>query len=228
MFRADEDTDMEEPTIIYHVEDAPTTWQEESSLGLISERNARQEQDHTRRDLLLVTDDLVSATDEDEIEDLWYQNLWYKSLCRGGKLTEGCMANKNEATEFLTPVDTPWKGTMESELQEWGYREVDASSKCGWDDIEENLNRERIRVEDAVCYEVQHALRPGTTGENGETIALKDQTYTPKNGRKYRVSDTRTFPTGFSFGNLADSLSLDDQRSRPYRYQHRQWSHILP
>jgi hypothetical protein len=93
-------------------------------------------------------------------------------------------------------VDTPWKGTMESELREWGYREVDASSKCGWDDIERDLNREHIRVEDANCYEVQHALRPGTTGEDGKTIALKNQMYTVKSGHKYRVSGAHVFPSG--------------------------------
>jgi hypothetical protein len=85
VFRPDGDTEMKEPTIVYYVENAPTTSQKDSNSAQKSEQTAGQRQAHNRRDLLQATDDLVSATDEGE-------DLWYKNMCRGRKLTESCMS----------------------------------------------------------------------------------------------------------------------------------------
>lgn len=171
LFCPDEDTEMKEPTIVYYVEDAPTPSHKDGGSAA---------QANVRRDLILAADD--PPMDEDA--------LWVKCRCRGEKLTEGCQTSKDEATEFTTPLNMPWKGTMEAELKKWGYHER-PPTWCSLDDIENALNDLKIEEGDTNCYEVRYLLPDGTKDEDGKVIAPKDQTYTVDK-KTYRVSNTHS------------------------------------
>lgn len=174
VFRPDEDSGQDEPTIVYYVEDTPAPSQEDKN----PDENPDPDQGHTRRDLVLTAEETV---------------LWHDCVCRGEKLTQACKADKEKAARILQPIDTPWKGTMEAELDLWGYREQPALSHCNFEDIEDALKALKISRKSKpegganYCYEVRHSYEEDTKGPNGEVVSQKDQTYTVE-GKKYRVS----------------------------------------
>lgn len=130
--------------------------------------------------------DSVLATESDLLD---------KCVCRGEKLTLACTTDKNKATEYAQPIDTPWDGTMEAELKLWGYRDEPSDSHCNFDDIETALKALKIGRKSGMeggnnfCYKVLHPL------EHGEA---RDQTY-EVDGVKRRVSCPR-----LSFEQLTD------------------------
>ncbi|KAF3045874.1 hypothetical protein E8E12_002891 [Didymella heteroderae] len=188
VFRPDKDTGFDEPTIVYHVEDAPAPLRKVSDSDGNLGKGFRWQQAHNHRDLSLAAEDLVSATDKND--------TWYKCVCRGDKLTEGCKVDKDEATQFVTPIDTQWKGTMEAELDEWGYHDQSAASYCSFHDIEDALNALKIsplsKTEggENYCYYLRHSLKPGMNGSDDKDVPLKDQTYTV-NKKTYRMTGAK-------------------------------------
>ena len=121
------------------------------------------------------------------------QSEWEKYVCRGGKLDQACKLDKYKAIEFLTPIDSPWDGTLEAELKLWGYKELPADSHCSFDDIAPALKALRIgllsRAEGGAnyCYQVRH-VNDEARNAQGKRIDDRDQTY-KVNDREYRVSD---------------------------------------
>lgn len=187
VFCPDEETGMDEPTLVYYVESAAVPSQEDEILGRGIGDRTDLEQKSTRHDLMLAADDLVSTTED--------ESLWEDYVCRGEKLTEACKASKDEAANFLTPIDTPWKGSMEAELDKWGYREVPAMSHCNFDDIEDALKALKISTKSRpegglnYCYEIRHSYEEVAMGPSGKIVYEEDQTYTVE-GKTYRVSSS--------------------------------------
>ena len=169
VFKPDEDNEAgsDEPAIVYYVEDAPPTSPEAEGNpagGL------------QRRDLV------VAAADS---------SLWSKYVCRGEKLSKASKFEKDKAVEFAKPIDSPWEGTMEAELETWGYKEVDADLLCNFDDITNALKALKIGklsfIEGGAnyCFQVRHV-------DDGAHIEHVDQTYTVDN-KVYRVSGSWRF-----------------------------------
>jgi hypothetical protein len=183
VFRPDEDTGFDEPTIVYYVEDAPK-----------EKESAQQGKGHTRRDLALAPDDTVSATEETD--------SWFECVCRGEKLTQVCKTNKEKAVHFVTPIDTPWRGDMQADLREWGYHEEPAMSYCSFGDIEDALEALGIsswsQPEGGLnyCYQVRHSYEEDIKGPDGKVISEEDQTYTVGH-KTYRVSYIDFVPASF-------------------------------
>ena len=114
--------------------------------------------------------------------------------------------NEDEAAKHVTPVHSPWDGTLEEELKTWGYKDV---SDARTDDCDfENTNRMKpafdalgIDTRDSSeggpnhCFTVIHRDGPAVErGQFGNLPPLSSQYYTV-NGRKYRVSKkTQIFP----------------------------------
>jgi hypothetical protein len=58
--------------------------------------------------------------DEEPASDL----LWGTCYCRGAKLFVAMTQNPDQAQNFITPINSPWDGTMYTELTTWGYNDV--------------------------------------------------------------------------------------------------------
>ncbi|KAF1928401.1 uncharacterized protein M421DRAFT_92650 [Didymella exigua CBS 183.55] len=185
VFRPDEDTGSDEPSIIYYVEDAPAPSQGDQNPDQDPEKNSEHTEGHIRRDLVLTTDDLVSTTKKDS---------WHDCVCRGEKLTQACKADTDKAAQIVTPINTPWKGSMVAELAKWGYREQPAMSHCNFEDIGDALNALKISTlsepEGGLnsCYKVRHSYEDDYRDLDGGVISEEDQTYTVEE-KTYRMTD---------------------------------------
>lgn len=184
MFEPDDDTESEsyEPTLVFYVKDAPAL----SSEDAISAEESTEKMALTRRD------------DKD---------FWTKYVCRGEKLTQASLRNKDTAIQFANPIDSEWDGTLEEELKLWGYTDFKGKSLyCDVNNIAESLNSIGIDAKfkskkgENQCFNIGHRRQ-------SETVVVTDQTY--KVGDKvYRVS---LCLIGISLEqDSADSNSLDD------------------
>lgn len=97
-----------------------------------------------RRDLNLNTTSATLSTDvttlagEPEEAD---EVFWNRHVCRGEKLTEASLRNKDTAINFVRPVDSQFDGTMEDEMKTWGYTDNKGISfYCHLDDLKNELN----------------------------------------------------------------------------------------
>lgn len=124
--------------------------------------------------------------------------------------------NKDKASQRLIPIDSEWDGTLEADLQRWGYRTLrgaDDALACDLQDIEHNLNdlgvnarfTHDVQAGPNECFEVQHSFLR-VRDNNGNWIGVDRQTYTV-DSRTYRVSEYFAFWT-LHPSNLADRCPL--------------------
>ncbi|XPT03569.1 Mitochondrial import inner membrane translocase subunit tim8 [Ascochyta lentis] len=161
----DNDSANEEPTIIYYVKDAPNPSLEgENSLYGQKEKS------------------ILTRGDD--------QEFWQKFVCRGEKLTQASMRNKDTAIQFASPIDSEWDGTLEAELKLWGYTDYKGISMyCELDNIAESLNQIGIdakfmsknRDGQNLCFNIRHLLE-------GDTRPILDQRYTV-GAKSYRMTN---------------------------------------
>jgi hypothetical protein len=57
-------------------------------------------------------------------EELASDFLWGTCYCRGAKLFVAMTQNPDQAQNFITPINSPWDGTMYTELTTWGGNDV--------------------------------------------------------------------------------------------------------
>lgn len=167
MFRPDEETDNDEPTIVYYVANAPVPSLEEGDP-----QDPEQDQGLiARHTLLKPTTNIVDrrkselrGTQAEKASLAWrssFNNVtlsssstnvsalagdddeafWTKYVCRGERLHAASIRNKDAAISFVAAVDSEFDGTMEDEMKTWGYTdEKGVSMYCGLEDIAPILN----------------------------------------------------------------------------------------
>lgn len=122
------------------------------------------------------------------------QTYWQKCVCRGQKLTQACKFNKDKATQFGTPLDTQYDGTLEAELARWGYVERNAEANQNHCDLFEMTLEgvlEGLGLEGQnECFWFQHnrgeeGPLPGESAEGW--VPIEQQTY-QVGSKTYRVS----------------------------------------
>lgn len=125
-------------------------------------------------------------------------DLWENAVCRGQKLLLGCTLNAEQASQFVTPITSPWQGNLFQELQTWGYDDdsgIDPDS-CNFVD-DDNLYRalsalgidpRSYREQGSnVCFSLKHQNGPAVELlPNKEMPPPEKQTYVVNNIR-YRV-----------------------------------------
>lgn len=81
----------------------------------------------------LVSGEVVALAGKKKLDDA---TLWHTCKCRGDKITQASLQNKDTAMNLVTPVDSEWDGTMEAELSLWGYRQPKGFSVyCNFDNV---------------------------------------------------------------------------------------------
>lgn len=130
------------------------------------------------------SNDITTLAGEDDI------GFWAKYVCRGEKLTQASVRNKDTATNYVTGIDSRFDGSMETELETWDYTEHKGKSLyCELDNIAATLNSIGIDAKfrkgnnngQNECFHVEHRRT------NGGGLNIRDQTYEAA-GRTYRVS----------------------------------------
>ncbi len=125
------------------------------------------------------------------------QTAWQKYVCRGQKLHQACIHDKDQAREFVLPVDSSFDGTLEQELALWGYHErsSEAAPYCWFDKyISNELRALNIdpRGKDSggpnECFRFEHYDK--TARDESGRIPIVKQEYTV-NSKMYRVSSSR-------------------------------------
>ena len=120
---------------------------------------------------------------------------WQKYTCRGQRLWQAMVNNKDKAGNFLTPIDTPFDSTLEDELKHWGYieRNDDADDQCMFDKyLRKPLEALNIDPKGSVrggpneCFYFQH-YDPSKKDEEGFLVPEYKQTYQVA-GKTYKVS----------------------------------------
>lgn len=141
---------------------------------------------------------------------------WQKYTCRGQKLWQAMTNKKDKAVDYLTPIDTLFDGTLEEELERWGYieRNDDADDLCMFDTyLRQPLEALDIDPKGSVfggpneCFFFQH-YDPNMQDEDGFLVPSYNQEY-EVDGKTYRVSD----PMLYTFIPDADCRQLKLRQS---------------
>lgn len=117
-------------------------------------------------------------------------DVYTKAVCRGGKLLQAMKLSAPDAGNFITPVDSPWDGTLVNELAEWGYAEMTRNDYCDLSDpffgmavaldaLDVNGWSVTTPGGQNQCYQIDH-MQPGSR------LPVDQQTYTV-NGQVYKV-----------------------------------------
>lgn len=154
------------------------------------------------------------------------QSFWQRYVCRGEKLTQASLRNKDTAVKFAKPIDSEWDGTLENELKLWGYTDYDGQSLyCEIGNIAENLAnigvdakfKHNVKTGQNQCFNIGHRLK-------SEKTPVRDQTYTVGD-KTYRVS---IHLNGLILKpELTDISPLDDGRILTHGSQCSRWSPYL-
>jgi hypothetical protein len=231
VFRSDEDTEMKEPTIVYYVENALATWQKRGNSAQNPEDNAGRERYHTRRDdhhakevpyerrqsvgpsfsalrprvnsssahSPSTVGDTVTIAAKPKLDDA---TLWNTCKCRGERISQASMQNKDTAMRLVTPIDSPWEGTMEEELKLWGYKQPKgATLYCDYSNTEMEFKAmgidknfiERTKDGQNRCYQALHS--------KGRPYGQSQEQMYEVEGKTYRVSEG---PRSLEVTNLAN------------------------
>ncbi|KAJ4993437.1 hypothetical protein SVAN01_00985 [Stagonosporopsis vannaccii] len=146
VFRPDDGTENDEPALVYYVEDAPSDSLEDTSPEDESPGSPGNP---------------TPAAEPNEADDAF----WNRHVCRGEKLHEASIRNKDTALNFVRAVDSEFDGTMEDEMKTWGYTDEQGRSIfCNLDDLTHELNSLGIDAEfrkgdkqgDNECFHVHH------------------------------------------------------------------------
>lgn len=123
------------------------------------------------------------------------KSTWDKAVCRGEKLHQACVHDKEQAVQFASPIDSPFDGTLQQELSEWGYveRHSEAAYFCRLY-ISIGAELEALGIDPRgsdeggpnECFQFQH-WDPLIKNDQGP-IPVSDQQY-EHGGRTYRVSE---------------------------------------
>ena len=119
---------------------------------------------------------------------------------KGENLMLGMTFNLPEVGWACQPIVSPWDGTLEHELEIWGYQEFDNTpERCdleedgeGFQDMLEELgadHRDARLGGDNICHTIWH--RDGATvekDENGNIPLNPAEQYYPVGNCKYRVT----------------------------------------
>jgi hypothetical protein len=127
------------------------------------------------------------------------QAEWAKAWCKGSKLSMAMIKPEAEASNFLTPIRSPWDGDMAAEFATWGYREVPnyRDELCDFGPDQHHIARafQDLGMDTRSagnggpnhCHHVEHQYGPTVErGPNGQWPHPNDQWYTA-NGRRLRV-----------------------------------------
>jgi hypothetical protein len=139
---------------------------------------------------------------------------WEKAWCKGSKLALAMLNSEDKASTYITPIRSPWDGTLESDFTTWGYREIDGYRNllCDFSGSVNNLVRafgdlgigtkSSDKSGPNKCYHVEHQSGPTVeTDKKGKKPEPDKQWYTA-GGRRMRVS-TASFSQLPPLSNLA-------------------------
>jgi hypothetical protein len=130
--------------------------------------------------------DTVTIAAKPKLDDA---TLWNTCKCRGEKITQASLEDKDTAKNLVTPIDSPWEGTMEEELKLWGYAQPKgATVYCDFSSTETEFRamgidtnfKERTKNGQNQCYQAHHS-------KGGPRGKVKEQTYEVEK-KIYRVS----------------------------------------
>lgn len=169
VFRPDENTDNDEPTLVYHVKDMP----------LNSPYDTGSDDDESPND---PGDPTPAVGHEDD------ETFWNRHVCRGEKLHQASIRNKDTAINFVRIVDSEFDGTMENDMKTWGYTDHKGESiYCELEDIAPDLNSLGINTAfrsgssngDNECFYIDHrsSLGRATYKVGGTTYHVSNREY---------------------------------------------------
>ncbi|KAJ8106913.1 hypothetical protein OPT61_g9226 [Boeremia exigua] len=171
------------PSMVLHVKEAPST---SDNLEAIEKRDVDLRL--ARRNVIFGANSTSPSTDISTLAG-GDDEFWRKYVCRGEKLTQASIRNKDTAVDFMTPVDSEFDGTMEAELKLWGYTDHKGSSLyCELDNIAASLNsigvdakfRKGKRGGQNECFHIEY-------GAQADSVPIRDQNY-EVDGTTYRMT----------------------------------------
>lgn len=139
-------------------------------------------------------------------------DLWHRATCRGNRLLLGTTLNPDQAALHVTPLTTPWHGTLVNEMATWGYSD-DSDNPRRIDDCDFTISGDLQRVFEGLrldprnsrqggpnhCFTIVHYSGPAVErNRDGSMPPLSEQHYVV-NGRRYRVSWNTTSRISFAY-----------------------------
>ncbi|KAH6639025.1 hypothetical protein C7974DRAFT_387722 [Boeremia exigua] len=161
--------------MILFVKDAPPTTATNAKL-----QGRRDETESlARRELVLSAQSSPFLPDNvTKLAGETHEEFWQKHVCRGEKLAQACARDKDTAINFVIPIDSEFDGTMETEMETWGYKDYNGKSLyCELNNIASTLNSIGV---DAVfrkkntpngqneCYHIEHNRADGKYEVDGK------------------------------------------------------------
>lgn len=135
---------------------------------------------------------LVKAVTADD--DPALKAFWQKYVCRGQKLHQASISNKEQAVQYATPIDSQFDGTLENELARWGYLEYneDAAPNC-WFSLYIPTELKALNIDPRgsdqggpnKCFLFQHWNRDAH--DKGGPVPVEEQDYFV-DGKAFKVS----------------------------------------
>lgn len=124
---------------------------------------------------------------------------WEKCLCTGAKLYDAMINTKDKAVQFVDPIDSPFRGKMIQEMDDWGWNEIPSIGPrdmlFDFDGIHEFARAFKAHGWDTWsagkggpnrCFSIEHANSPKRTDPKEKSPF--NQYYIGPDGKQYRVS----------------------------------------
>lgn len=166
--------------MILHVKEAPTPSPDNAGTT-----KKREQSDNLAGQDLLAGEPSPDVSEPSSVSVLaGDDSSWQRYVCRGEKLTQASMRNKDSAADFANPIDSEWDGTLEAELKLWGYTDYQGKSMyCELDNIADSLNQIGIDAKfkknnngQNECFYIRHR-RTGETDPKDQVYQVGDKTY---------------------------------------------------
>jgi|SRR5690242_854005 len=125
---------------------------------------------------------------------------WEKAWCKGSKLSQAMIKDEAAAAAYVTPVRSPWDGTLVQQFRTWGYREIEhhRSELCDFGPDQHNLQRAfaELGIETAssadggpnLCFYVEHKYGPTVQRPPNGQWPEPNQQYYMVDNKRFRVS----------------------------------------
>lgn len=127
------------------------------------------------------------------------EETWNRATCRGIKLLFCTTLNPREAALHCSPLTTPWRGTLETALHTWGYKD-DSNNREGYCDFDDTYNtktafrdlgidtRDYLEGGPNRCFTILHFDGSAVVRNPDGSLPPERNQYYMVNGRRYRVS----------------------------------------
>ena len=165
-------------------------------------------------------DDPSDDDDFDDDPDFGTRTPWHKAECRGKKLHQAMISDRDQAANHVSLLNSIWGGELVDELKTWGYSDITESDK----EVDRNCDFEGFHKMTTAfsslgisplssknggpskCYKVVHRDGPVVDRNDNGTLPSKvDQKYTVNN-KQYRVSTGGYASEHCAFGRLLNTF----------------------